>query len=411
MVPGHTQTGVSLDKSIYIADSTGIFYQVGYRYVDSVYRDNGTELSHFLQSIRKALDEERPVRITIYSTASPDGDWQANKLLSHRRADEMANYLMRQIPLTPEVIEKRAGGVDWEKLRRLVETSDMPYKEEVLQILNRQELPGKVDEKEKTKRYKQALLLLHGGEPYRYLKQYLFPDLRNSVNALYVWGEKPSMPPTASIQTIQTEQAPLPEVEATALPPAIDVPSDVAPAEADASDRHHRLYVKTNALGWAMLVMNAAVEWEFSERFSLHVPVFYSAANYFSRQRKFRILGTLPELRIYPLPAGRFFAGIHFGVASYNLALAGEDWRIQDHGGHTPALGGGLSVGYRMPFCRNRRFRLEFSVGAGAYRAHYDKFYNEPNGAYAGTVRDTYIGIDHVGVSFSYMFDLKRRKR
>lgn len=102
---------------------------------------------------------------------------------------------------------------------------------------------------------------------------------------------------------------------------------------------------------------------------------------------------------------------MHFGVASYNFAVSSGKWRIQDQGGNTPALGGGISVGYRMPFCRNKRFLLEFSIGAGAYRAHYDKFYNERNGAYHSTVHDTYIGIDNVAVSFSYMFNLKKKRK
>ncbi len=52
---------------------------------------------------------------------------------------------------------------------------------------------------------------------------------------------------------------------------------------------------------------------------------------------------------------------------------------------------------------------MEFSIGAGAYKLHYDKFRNYHNGLLANTEKKTYIGIDQVSVSLSYTFDLKRK--
>lgn len=54
---------------------------------------------------------------------------------------------------------------------------------------------------------------------------------------------------------------------------------------------------------------------------------------------------------------------------------------------------------------------MEFSLGAGVYKLHYDKFRNEYNGAYDSSVKKTFFGIDNVAVSFSYMFDLKNKRR
>ena len=68
-------------------------------------------------------------------------------------------------------------------------------------------------------------------------------------------------------------------------------------------------------------------------------------------------------------------------------------------------------MGYKLPISKDKKWNVEFSLGAGAYRFHYDKFYNEPNGALAGSVKRTYIGLDNAGVSFSYSFDLGRGRR
>ena len=106
----------------------------------------------------------------------------------------------------------------------------------------------------------------------------------------------------------------------------------------------------------------------------------------------------------------KFFVGAHFGYAQYNIAIDG-DYRYQDHNGTSPALGGGISVGYRMPISKNNKWHIEFTLGAGVYGLHYDKFYNVHNGKLVDTYRKTYWGIDNAAISISYRFDLNKRKR
>jgi len=113
------------------------------------------------------------------------------------------------------------------------------------------------------------------------------------------------------------------------------------------------------------------------------------------------------------LPAslsGRFFVGAHLGLAWYNYAKGG-DYRYQDHHRHTPLWGGGISGGYRLPISRDDRWHLEFSLGVGAYRLHYDIFHNEPNGKLIDSRRRTFYGIDNAAVTFSYRIDLKGGRR
>ena len=169
------------------------------------------------------------------------------------------------------------------------------------------------------------------------------------------------------------------------------------------SDNKISVTVKTNAMALGMLIANAGVELGFGDRFSLHIPFYYSGTNYFSSHTKFRILGTQPEFRYWtPLLKG-CFGGVHLGVASWNFAY-NRRWRYQDKDGSTPALGGGVSVGYRMPIGAARRWGMEFSLGAGCYRLHYDKFRNESNGALVESRQKTFFGIDQVNISITYTF-------
>jgi hypothetical protein len=106
----------------------------------------------------------------------------------------------------------------------------------------------------------------------------------------------------------------------------------------------------------------------------------------------------------------KFFIGAHFGYAQYNIAVEG-DYRYQDHGGKSPALGGGISLGYRMPISDDNKWHIEFTLGAGAYGLHYDKYYNVNNGKLIDTHRKIYWGVDNAAINISYNLDLKKRKK
>lgn len=137
---------------------------------------------------------------------------------------------------------------------------------------------------------------------------------------------------------------------------------------------------------------------------------YYSAWDYFSSSTKFRTLAFQPELRYWFRANDGWFVGGHFSLAYYNL-LIGDNCRIQDKGGNTPAVGGGLSGGYRFPISRNGRLHLEFALGAGVYQLHYDKFRDDPNGLLLETKKKTYVGLDNAAVNFSYTFNKKKGGR
>ena len=403
-LPHYAQVTANYDNECYVADSICIFYKKGYRYVDTDIRNNDSELSHLLNSLRQAKSEGKETHILIRSGASPDGNKRANERLATNRANELRSYLSRNAGITENQIKKLSTGISWEKLKEMVDTSDMQYRKDVMQILD--EPADSNTDNRKTK-----LMELHMGMPYKYMLDNMFPDLRYSSVLLLKTRPVQSL---ESIDSLLTARADLSQSFRDAKPGISlkhSITSTFTPLAVKDNEWSHKLYIKTNAIGLGMLVLNAAVEYDFSDLFSFHLPVYYSGANYFSRRTKFRILGTQPELRIWPTENRRFFAGVHFGVASYNFAIKSGDYRIQDHNGNTPALGGGISVGYRMPFCRNKHFLLEFAIGAGAYRAYYDKFNNSGSGAYHSTVRETYIGIDNAAVSFTYMFNLNKRRK
>jgi hypothetical protein len=170
------------------------------------------------------------------------------------------------------------------------------------------------------------------------------------------------------------------------------------------------IYLKTNLLSWGAAVVNASVEVDLASHWSLSLPAGYSAWNYLKSTYKFRTLAVQPEVRYWISGDNEgIFVGAHAGVGSYNFAFDGQ-YRYQDHDRRNPAVGGGLSVGYRMPVTYDGRWYMEFSLGAGVYHLYYDVFRNTPvtrQGLLVDTVRKTYWGLDQASITFCYRFDLK----
>ena len=183
------------------------------------------------------------------------------------------------------------------------------------------------------------------------------------------------------------------------------------PADSGKEQRNTSVYLKTNVAALSLLVGNLAAEVTLYEGLSINIPIYYSGLDWFNIQTKFRTLACLPELRYNfgfsgndPYVHG-LYVGVHAGVGLYNFAFNG-DWRIQDADGRTPAWGGGLSLGYRLPLSRRIPLGLEFNLAGGVYSVCYDKFYNEADGPVAQRgIKQVWLIPDAVGISFYYRFD------
>ena len=161
--------------------------------------------------------------------------------------------------------------------------------------------------------------------------------------------------------------------------------------------------LKVNTLTLPLLVANAGIEVRPLDHWSLNLPLYYTALDWFSETVKFRVLGVQPEIRYWLKDDmhGLFF-NIHTTFAYYNIAWGG-DYRYQDHARKSPSLGGGLGIGYKVPLKdSDTPWGVEFGIGGGALPLHYDYYYNVHNGRLAGEDKRTYWGVDQAFVSFTY---------
>lgn len=208
------------------------------------------------------------------------------------------------------------------------------------------------------------------------------------------------------------------QAEITSPSSTNSVPMDSAYSELAKQDKIQKesewtrhAYLKTNILGLGLAIANVSFEVDLGKHWSFALPIYYSAWDYFTSTIKFRNFSVQPEFRYwFSKENDRFFLGAHFGMAYYNLALDSK-YRSQDRNGDTPALGGGMSIGYRFPLGKSERWKMEFSVGAGYYPLEYDQFLNVPNGKLSHYEKRNYLGIDQVSMSIAYMFNRNKKSK
>ncbi len=378
-----------------------VTFRVNSTRIETEYKDNAAQISEFISFLKQVLADStlHVTDINFSGTASPEGSYELNKKLAKGRMEAFERLIRSQVEIPDSLVTYNDDYIHWELLSSLVEASDLPQKDKILEIIHEKaEIVDYIGNRSIDRRVLR-LKELDGGKPWKELNKHFFNRMRNASTASVTYKRKEftSYSPT------------LKEIDLAYEPGAPIRPDFVQPLELSPSSQwHRRILLKTNALGWGLAISNAAVEIDLFKHWSFNLPVYYSAWNYFSSTVKFRTFSIQPEVRYWL--SGRndgLFAGAHFGLTYYNIATNG-DYRTQDHNGTSPSLGGGLAVGYRLPISKDNRWKVEFSAGAGVYGLHYDRFHNYTNGLRVDTKKKTYFGLDQLSVTFSYSFHLKK---
>lgn len=371
------------------SDSLTVYFKVNRSDYDPSFRGNSQRMEEFIKNVRAVQQEPELMRILLVdfeSGASPEGRFEINESLAHRRFDTIEKYLREHLDFVDSTLVKARTYEDWDGLRARLETLDFEWVDDVIRI---------IDTEDDLEARERRLRVLHDGRPWEYMLKNIYPDLRHF---------------TVIVKTVFV----LPEFEEPPVELKQDVPCLSRPTEAPASPAEpewvRNLTLKTNLIGIGLGHANIAVEVDLAPHWSIAVPFYYSGGfDYFKPTLKFRGIVLQPEARFYLRGNDGFYLGAHFGLGWYNFAL-NSDWRIQDHKGNRPSWGGGLGLGYSLQFKKNPRWGMEFAVGGGVYDSLYDVFYNEVNGPYHKTaVRKTWFGVDNASVAFTYKFDLKKK--
>ena len=386
-----------------VREEMRIHFRASKTYIDKSYMNNDSALQQIVEWAEKRQRDSMVdvVSVAFYGACSPEGSVSFNHYLSSTRLSRLENYVRQRVNIPENIIVRNDHYIAWEELEKMVEESNIENKDEILAIL-RSENTSTGEQLDSRIR---ALKNMDNGKTWNMLLNCYFAHMRNAY--MVIVTKKSEL-----AERLEELRTPMPLTKLLSdqnvdIKPTLIIPAVVATA----TKQSHYMYVKTNIVGLALLNANVGVEFDLGNYLSLNIPVSYSAINYFTPTIKFRNFSVQPELRVWPMKNNDgLFVGAHMGFAYYNFAFNG-DWRYQDHNGTSPTLGGGLSLGYRMPISRDKNWKLEFAVGAGVYPLHYDVFYNLKN-VKEGTLYETrngnYIGLDNVTIGISYRIPYKK---
>ena len=162
------------------------------------YRRNPEELARIKKSVDSALFDKTVVvtRITLHGYASPESPYSNNTRLAKGRTEALKSFLIRNYNFNSQVFQTNYTPEDWENLRgflidtntrkvkgdfwydnkNIVETPEVPdfvlqNRDEMLRIINRDIDPDAKEE---------VLKKVGGGEPYKWLLEYVYPGLRHT---------------------------------------------------------------------------------------------------------------------------------------------------------------------------------------------------------------------------------------
>lgn len=380
-------------------DEMHIRFRVSRNVIDPRYMNNADSLKRIIQWVDEVKRDHRVdlVSVEFCGAVSPEGSVRFNRWLSNARLEALEKYVRNLIEIPEDIIVRNDHYIAWDELDAMVSNSDMPNKDRILAIIRSEDkstgeqLDSRID----------ALKKLDNEVTWWKLYHTYFKHMRNAYTVLITqksdWAleNERLMKMMKPSRTVLGNEIPM---------PLLPVLQAIPLSESDT----RYMYVKTNLVGLGMLMANLGVEFDMGNRFSFVLPVYYSAVNYFKPTLKFRTFAVQPELR-YWLKDNKdgLFVGAHATFAYYNFAFDGK-WRYQDKDGKTPTLGGGLSVGYRMPISKDENWKLEFALGGGVYPLHYDVFHNEHNGQLYDTRKKTYVGLDNVTIGISYRIPVKK---
>lgn len=395
---------------------TIVNFRKGYSVLDSDYMDNGTRLRRLSDRIAELRDDSIMTieRVCVRGAASPDGYTDRNLALSRKRARTIADYLSHNTPLPDSIFTVEAAGIDWAQLEAMVDTSSMPHREEVLEILRT--VPQWVFEGNAiVDSRKRRLGMLHGGRPYNYMATHFFPAMRQACFITEVCMTERAVPAT---QPDTTSAAPAPPSAPSRHDDAAPAPdratsADAVPAAQPAAHPFH-FALKTNMLYDAAAVPNIGLEIAIGRKWSLTANGMLA---WWSRERShyyYRFRGGEVEARRWwtcprPGKGDGCLTGHHLGLYAqlfdYDIELGGTG--RQSDG---PCFGAGISYGYSLPV--SRLFCIDFTVGIGWIGGQYRK-YRPADGCYVwqSTVRHNWFGPTKAEISLVYKLGGKGGRR
>lgn len=175
--------------------------------------------------------------------------------------------------------------------------------------------------------------------------------------------------------------------------------------------RHH-VELRTNMLYLATTTPNISIDFGLADHWSLSLTASYNPFKFPKRNRddgkivnpKFMHWLVEPELKLwFDEHLEGWYMGLHGLYSEYNVGGISFISALNEDRYKGNLFGGGLSIGWHTWLGKKHRTGLDFSLGAGYLRLHYDKYKACNCSGVIGTYDRNYIGPTKAAISLTYM--------
>lgn len=154
-----------------LADTLTIFFRKESSVFDAGYRSNGASLENFCKRIEGYIDSAADVDIEICGAASPEGDFEYNRMISASRTNALRGVLSDRLSIPEDRIRCMSVSEDWDVLVQEIESdTTLRHKSRILDIIAAK--GGSGDE------FISDLMSIDNARTYWYIYHNIYPEIR-----------------------------------------------------------------------------------------------------------------------------------------------------------------------------------------------------------------------------------------
>lgn len=392
MVAVYGQIPVINDSKFFRQEKIVLYFRVNKAIIEEDYMTNAWSLRKMDELVSTMNINNTIENITVSGFASPEGSEFENNMLAANRVDAVKAYLMKKNPhISSDQIIIDYTGENWDGLYEMVESDKyVPMRSQILDIIR-----SKSDSYSK----KAGLKRLGGGEPYKYIKQYILPYVRIGssivVNYKYKRESYRSEKDTVYVRdtVFLTDFNPEEQLEVTE------------------NKRHPYMALKNNLLYDVALLPNLAVEIPLGKKWSIQIESDWSWWNANDERRWFhRIQVAGIEIRKWfgrtsQAPLTGYYMGIYGMGGAYDFKFSTTGYL--SNWSHSA----GVSYGYSLSVSKNLNMEFGVSIGylKGKYHDYiYDKKFDDYD--WQQTRERNYFGPTKAGITIAWLIGNKTKK-
>ena len=397
-----------------VTRSVKVHFRQGAVILDENYMDNKATLSEFAKEVKVYYSDStaRFRQIRVVSSASPEGGKAINDRIAKQRAEAITQWISREIAVDLDYAVESTG-IDWELLKTLIiEDEGVPYRDEVLELLERVPAIIVEDGKEIEVRYNE-LKALRNGTPYRWIYANIFPKLRYASACCEIWWET-----TPELLVDNTPVRLSADGGAAVIPFGNTVESygeehEVTVNQLGAEPKCKPFYmaIKTNMLYDVAAVPNIGAEFYLGQNFSIAANYAHAWWKKDAKNFYWRYYGADASLRWWFGEASRIkplqghHIGLNYQILTYDFQLGKKgimagmpNGNLADRANHIVAL----EYGYSLPIAR--RLNIDFSIGVGYHWGIFEEYIPvDGHNVWQATKRRQYFGPTKLEISLVWL--------